>query len=273
MKKIKILVLSLAVIIFLLSSCSPRKERIKIAGSTTVLPIVQAAAEEYMELNPNVNITVRGGGSSIGIHSILGDVIDIGNASRKVKNNEEKLLAENENLVETAIALDALSVIVNNSNIIDSISCQDLKKIFQGEITNWDQIGGKDMDIVVISRDISSGSFEVFNDVILQSDNVTSGAMMLPSNNAVATTAGNTPGAIGYVGLGFTSSQMIKSLWLDGVYPSEDSAQKSSYKLTRHLYMYTQRSADENTAKFIDFLLSAQGQTIVKEQGYVKINN
>jgi phosphate transport system substrate-binding protein len=273
MKKIITVFMTMAVILILLHSCSAGKERIKIAGSTTVLPIVQAAAESYMEMHPEINISIRGGGSSIGIRSILGKVIDIGNASRKVQQNEEKLLSADEDLVETAIALDALSVIVNSENGIDSISSAQLKEIYTGKLTNWSQLNGKDQEIVIISRDTPSGSFEVFKQNILEDEKVISSATLLPSNNAVATTVGNTPGAIGYVGLGFTASTKLKPLFLDKVYPSKESAQNGSYKLTRPLLMYTLKSADENTEKFIDFILSPAGQLIVEQQGYIGIRS
>lgn len=273
MKKNIISLLASAVMLFLLTYCSSGKDRIKIAGSTTVLPIVQAAAEQYMQDHPDVNITVRGGGSSIGIKSILGKVIDIGNASRQVKENEEQLLSEDENLVETAIALDALSIIVNHQNQIEAISCEQLKQVYTGKITNWLQLGGEDEEIVLISRDTPSGSFEVFKKVILGNEKVIAGATLLPSNNAVATTVGNTPGAIGYVGLGFTSAENLKVLYLDGIYPSPQSAQDGTYKLSRPLFMYTLKSADERTDEFITFILAPEGQMIVEEQGYIKLQN
>jgi phosphate transport system substrate-binding protein len=256
----------------LLTSCTSGKNSVNIAGSTTVLPIVQAAAETYMNEHPDVNITVRGGGTGIGIKSIINRVIDIGNASRKINVNEEEMLKNNENLTETAIALDALCLIVNSTNPVDSITTEQLEAIYTGSLTNWRQLGGRDADIVIISRDISSGSYEIFNHKVLNSGKIINHAMMLASNNAVATTVANTPGAIGYVGLGFTSSEKVKTLKLDGIYPSATSVQNESYPLTRPLFMYTQKSADSDTEDFIDFLLSAAGQKIVVEQGYIRIN-
>ncbi|KQC07995.1 MAG: hypothetical protein APR54_05195 [Candidatus Cloacimonas sp. SDB] len=255
----------------LLTSCTSGEKSVNIAGSTTVLPIVQAAAETYMNEHPDVNITVRGGGTGIGIKSIINRVIDIGNASRKINVNEEEMLKNNENLTETAITLDALCLIVNSTNPIDSITTEQLEAIYTGSLTNWQQLGGSDADIVVISRDISSGSYEIFNHKVLNSGKIINHAMMLASNNAVATTEGNTPEAIGYVGLGFTNSTEIKTLKLDGIYPAAISVQNQSYPLTRPLFMYTLKSADSDTEDFINFLLSAAGQNIVAEQGYVRL--
>jgi len=257
----------------LLISCNSGKKSINVAGSTTILPIVQAAAEIYMDQHSDVNITVRGGGSGIGIKSIINRVIDIGNASRKINVNEEEILKNNDNLTETAIALDALCLIVNSTNPVDSITTEQLKAIYTGSLTNWQQLGGSDVDIVVISRDIPSGSYEVFNHKILNSEKVINHAMMLPSNNAVATTVGNTPGAIGYVGLGFTNSKEIKTLKLDGIYPSVTSVQNESYPLTRLLFMYTHKNSDPETEDFINFLLSPTGQKIVAEQGYIRLKH
>ena len=272
MKKVIFFSVLISILLLLFSGCSSKRERIKIAGSTTVLPIVQAAAETYMEKNPDVNISVRGGGSSIGIKSIVHSIIDIGNASREAKSKEKELLSENDNLVETAIAIDALSIIVNASNGVDSLTSEHLNKIYSGQIKNWNELGGDDKQIILISRDVSSGSYEVFNTLILDGEIPDSGAMMLASNNAVATTVGNTPGAIGYVGYGYTFSDAIKTLAIDGVNPSDISVHDNSYKLTRFLYMYTLKSADQSTQNFIDFILSAEGQEIVVNQGYLKIH-
>lgn len=270
LKSFIIIVISFSLIFTV--ACSSSKKRIKIAGSTTVLPIVQAAAEVYMEKNPDVNISVRGGGSSIGIKSIVNSIIDIGNSSREAKAKEKNLLATNDNLVETAIALDALSLINNISNCVDSLSTEDLKKVYTGKISNWAELGGDDLEIIAISRDVSSGSYEVFNDIILEGDVPVSSAMMLASNNAVATTVGNTPGAIGYVGYGYTSYNAIKTLALEGVKPTESSVYNNSYKLIRFLYMYTLKSKDNSTQDFIDFIGSEEGQDIVENQGYLRIN-
>ena len=257
-------------ILLMLMSCATGKEKIKIAGSTTVLPIVQAAAEEYMMRNPDIDISVRGGGSSIGILSAINKIIDIGNASRKAKESEVSEV-ESDDLTETVIALDAISLIVHPENSVTELTLDQLRNIYSGQAKNWQEFGGPDLEIVVISRDTPSGSFEVFNRIVLEKERVTSGALMLASNNAVATNVGFTPGAIGYVGLGY-AQEGLKILSVQGVFPSRESVMDKSYLLSRNLYMYTSDASKDLAENFIDFILSERGQQIVEEQGYIRIN-
>ncbi len=260
------------VILILTMSCNPRKTNtINTAGSTTALPIVQVAAETYMNIYPGTNISVRGGGSGLGIKSIIMESIDIGNASRKANERENELIRKRQNeLIETAIAIDAISVIVHKDNPINDISLKSLRLIFSGKITNWSELEGDDLEIVVISRDVSSGSFEVFNHAVLHNDLLKENSMRLASNNAVATTVNYTKGAIGYIGLGYVNDE-LKILSIDGILPSQTSTHNYEYPLTRKLYMYTTKTRSDATQDFIDFILSELGQTIVEQQGYIRI--
>ena len=274
MKSFKILVLSIfgfAVLVMILS-CNPRKTNtVNTAGSTTALPIVQAAAEAYMNIYPGTNISVRGGGSGLGIKSIIMESIDIGNASRKVNERENELIRKKQNeLIETAIAIDAITIIIHKDNPINDISLKNLRLIYSGKVTNWNELGGDDLEIVVISRDVSSGSFEVFNLAVLHNDLLKENSMRLASNNAVATTVNYTKGAIGYIGLGYVNEE-LKVLTIDGILPSKKTAQNYEYPLTRKLYMYTTKTRSDATQDFIDFILSELGQRIVEQQGYIRI--
>ena len=260
----------LIVLLFVLS-CNKNANTVNIAGSTTALPIVQAAAEAYMNIYPGTNISVRGGGSGLGIKSIIMESIDIGNASRKANEQENELIRKKQNeLIETAIAIDAISIIVHKNNLINDISLKSLRLIFSGKITNWNELGGDDLEIVVISRDVSSGSFKVFNLAVLHNDLLKENSMRLASNNAVATTVNYTKGAIGYIGLGYVNDE-LKVLTIDGILPSKNTTQNYEYPLTRKLYMYTTKTRSDATQYFIDFILSELGQTIVEQQGYIRI--
>lgn len=273
LKKMLILILASLAVSILILACTQKPTTINTAGSTTVLPIVQAAAEAYMDQNPKVNISVRGGGSSIGIKSAINKTIDIGNASRKINENEAKLIEGLEgNLIETAIAKDAISIVVHKDNPVSNLTMQQLKDIYSGKISNWQKVGGNNLEIIVISRDVSSGSFLVFNTVVLDSTNVKENSMRLASNNAVATTVGYTPGAIGYIGLGYVNEK-LKTIAIDDVMPSRETAINNEYKLTRLLYMYTSENPRQQAQDFISFILSNTGQQIVEEQGYVRIIN
>ena len=271
MKSFKILILLIigCVMLNFIAACVQKTNRINTAGSTTVLPIVQAAAEIYMQKNPKINISVRGGGTGIGIKSMINETIDIGNASRKI-NKRESDLTDNKILIETAIARDAISIVVHKDNPIVKLTLEQLKKIYSGDIINWRSVGGNDKKIIVISRDISSGSFEVFNEVVLDSSMVKNDAMKLSSNNAVATAVIYTPGAIGYIGLGYIRNE-LKVLKIDGVIPTSETVMKNEYILNRFLYMYTTDTPKKLAQEFIDFILSEKGQNIVEEQGFVRI--
>jgi phosphate transport system substrate-binding protein len=257
------------VVLNVVIACTQKQSTINTAGSTTVLPIVQAAAEVYMQKNPKINISVRGGGTGIGIKSMINETIDIGNASRKINKRESNMI-DKKNIIETAIAKDAISIVVHKDNPVNELNLTQLKKIYSGKIDNWNSFGGNDKKIVVISRDISSGSFEVFNEVVLDSTMVKNDAMKLSSNNAVATAVSYTPSAIGYIGLGYVKDD-LKVLKIDGVLPTRETAMNNEYILTRFLYMYTTDTPKKLAHDFIDFILSMEGQNIVEEQGYVRI--
>jgi len=245
--------------------------KITIAGSTTVLPISQKAAEVFMQNNPGINVSVRGGGSSIGIAGVIDNTINIGDASRKIKNKEvSKAKANGRNVQEFPIAKDGLAIIVNLENGVNELSVKQIADIFTGKIDNWSQVGGANLPIVPISRDTSSGTFETFITLVLKGGKVKEGALMLAANSAVESAVSTTPGAIGYIGVGFISDK-IKVLSVEGVMASAESVKNGSYKLNRYLYMYTPGVPTGNTKKFLDFVLSPEGQKIVDEVGYVSV--
>ncbi|MCD4819728.1 MAG: PstS family phosphate ABC transporter substrate-binding protein [Candidatus Cloacimonetes bacterium] len=272
MKKVLILIFILILTLFMVF-CTQKSTSIDIAGSTTVLPIVQAIAEIFMDLNPEINVSVRGGGSSIGIKSAIDETIDIGNSSREIKDNEIEILQEkNKELKKIAIAQDAITMIVHKSNKIKNLSIVQLKKIYSGKITNWKELGGNNKNIIVISRDVSSGSFEVFYEKALKNSKLLTNCMMLASNNAVAGTVSYTPGAIGYVGRGY-ANQKHNILSLENISPTTKNVLNKTYPLSRKLFIFTTEQNKKTVDMFINFVLSEKGQEIVEKQGYVKIVN
>lgn len=247
------------------------KDKIIIEGSTTVLPIAQAAAETFMRQNTDTDISVRGGGSSVGIASLIDKTCDIADASRAIKDIElEKAAANGVSPKAHVVAMDGICVIVNNSNPISALNRKQVKDIYTGRISNWSQLGGSNEKIVVISRDTSSGTFEAFMTLVLEGQKVRPDALMQASNQAVASTVSRTPGAIGYVGLGYLSSE-IKALEIDGVMPSKETVLGGKYPISRPLFMYTDNTPSGRIRDFIDFVKSAEGQKIVNEQGFVAL--
>ncbi|TET80032.1 MAG: phosphate ABC transporter substrate-binding protein [Candidatus Cloacimonadota bacterium] len=250
--------------------------RLSIQGSTTVLPIAQLVAEEYMDLAdmgllPEADITVRGGGSGVGIAALLDGTIDIAIASRPMKSKEvEKAKTKGLEPFATVIAKDGIAVIIHPSNSVMGLSMEDLKAIYTGQISKWNEIGGETKPIVIISRDTASGTFETFKKLALKGEKVRDDALMLASNQAVATTVAKTPGAIGYVGLGYLSDK-VKALEIDEVEPSQKTVVSGEYALSRLLFMYTNGKPKGLAKKFIDFVLSLAGQRIVEDLGFVPL--
>jgi len=267
MKKLGISALMGILVLGLAISCYA--EKIVVEGSTTVLPIAQKAAEVYMDKNPGANISVRGGGSGVGIASLLDKNCDIADSSRPIKDTElDKAVTNGVDATANIVAMDGLAVIVNPSNNVSKLGKKQVKDIFMGSISNWSQLGGSDEKIVVVSRDTSSGSFEAFTTLVLDGNKTRSNALMQASNQAVATTVAGTPGAIGYVGLGFISSS-VKAIVINGIMPSRETVMSGTYPVTRPLFMYTNGKPKGLVKEYIDFILSDEGQKLVEEEGFV----
>lgn len=242
-----------------------------IKGSTTVLPIAQVAAEEFMERNPGIKISVQGGGSGVGIASLLDKTTDIADSSRKIKPEEiDKAKAAGVNPHEIVIALDGIAVIVHPTNRLNNLTRAQIKDIYTGKVSNWKEIGGPDAKIVAVSRDTSSGTYEAFETLAINKEKVRPDALTTASNQAVAQTVAQTPGAIGYVGHGYLSNK-VKDLTVDGVKCTKQTIQSGKYPLARELYMYTNGKPSGNVARFVDFVLSKEGQRLVEEEGFVDV--
>ncbi len=242
---------------------------IVVAGSTTVLPIAQRTAEVFMDRNQEADISVRGGGSSVGIAALIDGTCDIAGASRSIKDTEiEKAAINGNDPVAHIVAMDGIAVVVNRSNPIHKLSRKQIRDIFTGKITDWSQLGAGEGKIVVISRDTSSGTFEAFGELVMNKEKVVPSALMQASNQAVAQNIAQTPSAIGYVGLGFMSGD-IKPLEVDGVMPSRDTVLSGAYPVTRPLFMYSNGQPKGLIKDYLDFVKSQEGQKLVEEQGYV----
>ncbi|MBN1824029.1 MAG: phosphate ABC transporter substrate-binding protein [Endomicrobiales bacterium] len=245
------------------------EKTIVIEGSTTVLPIAQIAAEEFMNNDPSAKITVRGGGSGVGITSLIEGTCDIADASRAIKD-AELANAAGRGISPKAhvVAMDGIAVIVHPSNPIGHLSKKQVKDIFTGNISDWSKVGGQSGKIVVLSRDSASGTFEAFGELALHNQKVRADALMQASNQAVASTVGKTPGAIGYVGLGYITGS-VKALKIEGVIPSKETVLSGKYAYSRPLFMYTNGKPQGTVKAFLDYVLSAEGQRLAEDQGFV----
>jgi phosphate transport system substrate-binding protein len=240
-------------------------------GSTTVLPLAQKTAEVFMNNNSKIEISVRGGGSGVGINSLISATADIANSSRAIKESELQRAAEkNINIKATVITMDAIALIVNPSNKIGALSGKQIKDIYTGKIKNWKELGGDNVKITVISRDTSSGTFEAFSELALEKAKVRKDALMQVSNQGVAGLVASTPGAIGYVGLGYLGDK-TKTLTINGITPSIETVLKNTYLYSRPLFMYTNGEPKGEVKQYLDFVIGKQGQKIARELGYIPL--
>ncbi|MFB3926285.1 MAG: phosphate ABC transporter substrate-binding protein [Syntrophales bacterium] len=247
-------------------------EKIVIKGSTTVLPIAQAAAEAFMKAHPDVSISVSGGGSGDGIKALIDKMTDIADSSRDMKKEEIQLAASRGvKPVGHRVAIDAIVPVVHPSNPVDGLSVEQLNMIYQGRITNWKEVGGLDKRIVVISRDTSSGTYETWEAKILHGARVTPRAQLQASNGAIVQAVSKNTFAIGYIGHGYLN-RAVKGLKVNGIEASAESALSGKYPIARPLFMFTDGQPRGAAGWFIRFLLSAEGQKIVKNEGYIPVN-
>ncbi len=254
-----------------LAGTAAAKENIIVNGSTTVLPISQATAEAYMKKNPNVNLSISGGGSGNGIKALIDKTTQIANSSRPLKK-EEEALAQSKGVkpVSHTVAIDALTPIVHPSNPVNDLTVEQLSLIYQGKITNWKEVGGKDMRIIVISRDTSSGTYESWQEKILHKEKVSPKAQLQASSGAVVQAVSKNRYAIGYVGIGYLSKG-VKALKVNGVEATANNALEGRYPIARPLYMFTNGQPTGAVADYLKFVLSPEGQDIVKKQGFVPV--
>ncbi|MCK9614219.1 MAG: PstS family phosphate ABC transporter substrate-binding protein [Candidatus Omnitrophica bacterium] len=271
MRNLNRIFFSVLLILGLAIPCFAGTKNIKINGSTTVLPIAQACAEKFMEKNSDINISVQGGGSGVGISSLIDKTTDIADSSRAIKDTElDKAVANGVEPKAHVVAMDGIALVINPSNNISALTKKQIRDIYTGAISNWSQLGGPDEKIVVVSRDTSSGTFEAFNELALDKVKVRTDALMEASNQAVVSVVDKTPGAVGYVGLGYIQAG-VKAVSVNGIMPSKETVLLGKYPISRPLFMYTNGAPQGAIKKFIDFVLSQEGQKIADEQGYVGI--
>lgn len=256
-----------------LAACSrDTGNKIVIKGSTTVLPITQKAAEEYRKLN-KVSITIEGSGSGNGIRALIDGTCSIANSSREMKEQELASAREKGIAVkEIPVAIDMIVPVVNPSNPVKNLSMDQLKGIYDGSIINWKQLGGKDENIVVISRDTSSGTYEIWHEKVMKKRDVSRSALLQASNGAIVSAVAGNPKAIGYIGYGYID-RTVKALTVSGVEPVLENGKTGKFPVSRKLYMYVdEKKVSAETQKFLDYILSADGQKLVTEAGFISIN-
>lgn len=238
---------------------------IKLAGSTSMEKLCEAMAESFMERKPGVTVTVEYTGSGAGLESLAAGSVDIGNASRGLKDEEKASGA-----VENIVAIDGIAVITNKSCSIKDVTSKDLAKIYSGEITDWDELGGKEQPIVVIGREAGSGTRDAFEELLEVKDGCVY-AQELDSTGAVLAKVAATPGAIGYVSLDVVDDT-VSELKIDGVEPTEEEILAGKYMLQRPFVMATKgeiSGQNELVQAWFNYINSDDGKEVIKQVGLI----
>jgi phosphate transport system substrate-binding protein len=254
---------------------------LQIKGSDTIVNAAQKIAEEFMKDYPHIFVAVTGGGSGVGIASLINKTCDVATASREMKP-KEKEIAEKRGVFpkEFVVAYDGVAVIVNKNNPVERIAIEDLHKIFTGKATNWKEFGGKDLGIVTLSREVSSGTHIYFKEEVVQlgkKDNreeFSPQTLLLTSSQTIVEEVVANEAAIGYLGMGYVSDRTKSLLVAKGgdFYPPDvNNVIKKTYPLSRPLYFYTNGQPQGVIKLFIDFTLSPKGQQQFIETGFVPI--
>jgi phosphate transport system substrate-binding protein len=258
---------------------------IQIKGSDTMVNLGQAWAEEFMKMNPKVSVAVTGGGSGTGIAALLSNTCDIAELSRELKPEEIEMAKQKGfQPKQITVALDGLAVVVHPANPISQLTLDQLAAIFSGTVTNWKEVGGSDLAIVVLSREVNSGTHVYFKEHVLRRGRKDSqvefaaNALMMPSSQAIADEVDQNPGAVGYYGMGYISAkEKALAVALDAnspfIQPTIENVIDKAYPISRPLLMVTRGQPLGLVARFIDFVLSPEGQKIVARIDFVPVNH
>jgi len=267
-------ILAFTCLLFFSMSCSVKQVNvavITIKGSDSMLQLTENLAEEYMRVNPGISIYVYGGGTSEGVRALIKDEIDICTASRNLKPEETKTLADYYGSVGMfyLIAKEALCIYVNPVNPVKNFTLDQLKYIFECNLTNWDQLGGKNQKIIPVIRNINSGTHFYFKEHVLSGDNYCDDAVVESTTGIVIEYIEKNDAAIGYGSMGYTGD--IYYAKIDGIEPVEKNVRNDTYPITRYLHFYTTKVPNGAVKNFIDWVLSPVGQQVIEQSGYIPL--
>ena len=251
------------------------KQSLLVQGSTTVGPIADAFAEAFMRKNSDVSVTVKKTGSGDGAKALVDGQCDVANMSRFMKEKEYAMAVEKGFLpVAHVVAMDGVCVVVHPSNPVKALTTEQVKAMYMGKITNWKEVGGADQEIVLYSRDTSSGTYETFHELVMEKEKMASGVEYVASNPDMHKHVSTTQAAVGYVGLGFVDEK-VKALRINDIMPTSRTIASGTYPIARPLFMWTKGfpKLGSLTHAFVTFHLSEEGQEIIEAKGFVPVTN
>jgi phosphate transport system substrate-binding protein len=265
------------------AAAAQKSVSIQIKGSDTMVNVGQAWAEAFNAIHPNVNVAVTGGGSGTGIAALISGTCDIAESSRAVEEKEAKQAeAEGIRFHQEIVALDGIVVVVHPSNPVKNLTLDQLREVFMGNIKTWRILGGPDIPIVLLSREVNSGTHIFFKEHVLRrgkkkaTEEFSPSALMMPSSYAIAEETANNENAIGYYGMGYISPRqkviaVAKDAHSPFIEPTLQAVRSNAYPISRPLYLYTNGTPRGVIKEFIDFVYSKEGQEIVKKTDFVPI--
>lgn len=253
----------LLVVLMALCACTQRRGGIIIAGSTSVQPFIEKLAEHYMEKHPEIRIDVQGGGSTAGIQATFNRTCNIGTSSRNLKVSERALKT-------ILMALDGIAVIIHIDNPVDGLSIEEIRGIFSGKIKNWKELGGKDEEIIAVSREEGSGTRGSFENMIMGEVVISDACLVQDSNGAVREIIATTPQGIGYISVGLVDERE-KAVAINGVKPTQANLITGKYRFSRPFLLLFLEEPKGEVKKFIDYVLSKEAQNIIKQDGLIPV--
>jgi phosphate transport system substrate-binding protein len=249
-----------------LESFKGEKGTLRIAGGTAHIPVMKEAAKRIMTMNPEIKITIAGGGSGVGIKQVGEGLVDIGNSGRKPTDEE----IARYDLKMFQWALDGVGAICHPSNPVKNLSKESLQKIFSGKLKNWKELGGPDRGINLYTRDEASGTREVFHKRALNKQPVAPWANVVVSNGAMKSAMSNDPYGIGYVSVGHIDNT-VSALALDGIAPTSENVKNGKYPVSRGLFSNTRKDPQGLAKHFLNYLFTPEGQKIVADNGFIPV--
>jgi phosphate transport system substrate-binding protein len=282
---IKLMVLLVVMFSFATAGCTKKdkqntdtKKSVTIKGSDTMVHLMSTLAEAFMKKNPEVQVSVTGGGSGTGIAALINGTTDVCASSRDMQQKEKDQAKEkNINAVEKTIAFDGIAIVVHPENPIKDISMEQLKKIYTGAYKNWKELGGPDQPITVLSRESNSGTYVFFQEHVLGKENYAPTVKLMPASSSIVQSVSADKWSIGYVGLGYTQEGNIKIVPVKkddaspAILPTHETVLNKTYGIARPLFLYFNGEPANNNKIFLDYAMSPDGQKIVEETGYITL--